>query len=390
MKKRTGDWNLFFSGWILIFLFLVTACSESKGTSASARPIVAVEAVQAAVGTWTEEIKVTGNLTPKYEVAVKSEIMGAVQHVYVNEWTRVRKGAPLARIDDREQEAILRKAEAVFEAAKASELQARVSDNRARREMERMQKLKEAGLATRQQVEDSETEAEASISRVEAAKAQVRAAGEDLRQAKIRFTKCLITSPIEGVVSLRKVSPGDLVGETGTDKTLFQVVDNRILNLTASVPSTAMANLRTGQELRFTTDAFPGRTFTGKIKFINPSVSESDRSVKIIAEVKNEPQVLKGGLFVKGQIITGVREKVLQVQRSALIGRKDAAGGKFGILIVEGSTARLRPVTAGAISGDAVEIQNGLAAGDWYIVRGGFNVKDGDRLAVTRRNGRTP
>lgn len=371
-------------------MLLVIACSESKGTPASTRPVVAVEAVQAAAGTWTEEIKVTGNLTPKYEVAVKSEIMGAVQHVYVNEWTRVEKGAPLARIDDREQETVLRKAEAAFEAAKAAELQTRVSDNRARREMERMQKLKEAGLATRQQVEDSETEAEASVSRVAAAKAQVRAAGEDLRQAKIRFAKCLITSPIEGVVSLRKVSPGDLVGETGTDKTLFQVVDNRILNLTAAVPSTAMADLRTGQELHFTTDAFPGRTFTGKIKFINPSVSESDRSVKIIAEVKNEPQVLKGGLFVKGQIITGVREKVLQVRRSALIGRKDASGGKLGIFVVEGEIARLRPVTAGALSGDAVEIQDGLAAGDWYIVRGGFNVKDGDRLAVTRRNGRTP
>ncbi|PKN19314.1 MAG: efflux RND transporter periplasmic adaptor subunit [Deltaproteobacteria bacterium HGW-Deltaproteobacteria-6] len=389
MKKRKDDRNPFFSGWLFILLLLITACSEEK-EPASPRPAVAVEALQAAAGRWTEGIRVTGNLTPKYEVAVKSEIMGAVSQVYVNEWTRVGKGTPLARIDDREQESVLRKAEAAAAAARASELQARVTDNRARREMERMQKLKEAGLATRQQVEDSETEAEASVSRVEAAKAQTRAAGEDLRQAKIRFTKCLITSPIDGVVSLRKVSPGDLVGETGTDKTLFHVVDNRILNLTASVPSTEMAGLRTGQQIHFTTDAFPGRTFTGKIKFINPSVSESDRSVKIIAEVKNEPQVLKGGLFVKGYIITSIRENVLQVQHSALIGRKDAPGGKLGILVVEGETARLRPVTVGGRSGDAVEIQSGLKAGEWYIVRGGFNVKDNDRLAVTRRTGRTP
>ena len=49
--------------------------------------------------------------------------------------------------------------------------------------------------------------------------------------------------------------------------------------------------------------------------------------------------------------------------------------------------ARLRPVTAGALSGDVAEIRDGLKPGDWYIVRGGFNVKDGDRLAVTRREG---
>ncbi len=387
MKRRKGNLNLFSAGWLLLPLILVSACSEGGGTPAPSRPVVAVEAARAAAGTWTEGIEVTGNLTPKYEVAVKSEIMGLVRQVYVNEWAKVKKGTPLARIDDREQEPLLKKAEAAYEAAKASELQARVADNRARREMERMKKLKEAGLATRQQVDDSETEAEASISRVEAARAQVRAAGEDLRQAKARVSKCLITSPIDGVVSLRKVSPGDLVGETGTDKTLFQVVDNRVLNLTVSVPSTEMAALRTGQALNFTTDAYPGRAFTGKVKFINPSVSEADRSVKVIAEVKNEPPVLKGGLFVKGRIVTGVREGVVQVPRAALTGRKDGPGGKFSILAVEEEFARLRPVTAGALSGDAVEIRDGLKPGDWYIVRGGFNVKDGDRLAVTRREG---
>lgn len=386
MKKRNNNLNTFFQGGILIALLLV-ACSSGGENSAPQRPVVAVEATQAMARTWTEGINVTGSLTPKYEVAVKSEIMGLVQAVYVNEWQKVRKGTPLARIDDRELEPLFKRAEAAYEAAKASELQAQVSDNRARREMERIIRLKEAGLATRQQLDDSKTEAEASVARIEAARAQVRVAKEDLKQAKVRISKCLILSPIEGIVSLRKVSPGDLVGETGTDKTLFQIVDNRILNLTVSIPSSEMAALQIGQILNFTTDAYTGRTFTGKIKFINPSVSETDRSVKVIAEVKNEPQILKGGLFVKGRIVTGVREAVLQVPRSVLIGRKEAPGGKSEILVVEGKTARLRTVTTGTISGDVAEIRDGLKEGEWYIVRGGFNVKDGDTLDVTRKGG---
>lgn len=384
MKKRNNNLNTFFRGGILIVLLLV-ACSNGGENSAPQRPVVAVEATQAMARTW--RINVTGSLTPKYEVAVKSEIMGLVQAVYVNEWQKVRKGTPLARIDDRELEPLLKRAEAAYEAAKASELQAQVSDNRARREMERIIRLKEAGLATRQQLDDSKTEAEASVARIEAARAQVRVAKEDLKQAKVRISKCLILSPIEGIVSLRKVSPGDLVGETGTDKTLFQIVDNRILNLTVSIPSSEMAALQIGQILNFTTDAYTGRTFTGKIKFINPSVSETDRSVKVIAEVKNEPQILKGGLFVKGRIVTGVREAVLQVPRSVLIGKKEAPGGKSEILVVEGKTAKLHTVTTGTISGDVAEIRDGLKEGEWYIVRGGFNVQDGDLLDVTRKGG---
>ena len=73
--------------------------------------------------------------------------------------------------------------------------------------------------------------------------------------------------------------------------------------------------------------------------------------------------------------------------RSVLIGRKEAPGGKSEILVVEGKTARLRTVTTGTISGDVAEIRDGLKEGEWYIVRGGFNVKDGDTLDVTRKGG---
>lgn len=373
---------------LLIISLNLTGCSGNgsvadSGDRKSSRPPVAAEIARAEVGTLVEGIDVTGTLAPKFEVDVKSEIMGMVESVMVNEWIRVRKGMTLARIDSREQTAIVKRAEAALQSAKASLMQAKVAANRSERERERMRKLKEVGLATQQGVDDSETEAAAASSRIDAAAAQVRSAEEELRQARTRLSKGLITAPIDGVVSLRRVNVGDLVGEAGMDKPLFHIVDNRILTLTVSVPSIDMSRVRLGQEVHFMTDAIPGKTFVGKVMFINPSVNEADRALKIQVEVANASGELKGGLFVKGRIIAASRENVVQVPRTALMGW-DVAGKNAKLFVLEGGLARLREVRTGTMSQDKVEIVSGLRKDEFYVLRGGFNVRDGDRLIVAK------
>lgn len=367
------------------------ACSGSGETAnpaapAAVRPPVAVETAVAAGVILTEGVAVTGTLAPKFEVDVKSEVTGLVSEVFVTEWIRVKKGDPLARIDVRETEALGKRTEAALEAAKSAELQARVADNRARRELARMRELKEAGLATRQGFEDAGTEAEAAASRVEAARAQVRAGEEELSQVRTRLAKGLIVAPIAGTVSERRANVGDLVGEAGANHPLFHIVDNRILDLTVTVPSGAMAGLKTGQPLEFTTDAFPGRTFAGKVRFINPAVSEADRSVRVIAEVENVSGELKGGLFVTGRIITGRRGGTILVPREALAGW-DSSAGKARLFVVAGDRAQLREVRTGKVTDSGVEIVSGLKPGDTYIVRGAFNVREGDLLVIARKQG---
>ena len=150
-----------------------------------------------------------------------------------------------------------------------------------------------------------------------------------------------------------------------------------------TVPEARLNELRLGQPLTFTTDAVPDQTFTGEVKHINPAVSVADRSVRVIAEVRNEPEVLKGGLFAKGRIVTGRREDVRQLPREALQGW-DVAAGRADVFIVENDTARRRSVQTGAVAGDNVEILAGLAVGNRVVVRGAFNLKDGDRIQVGR------
>jgi membrane fusion protein (multidrug efflux system) len=376
---------------LVIFLGVVAGgCStqaedKKQAAKVAARPPVAVEVTKVRSTEITGAIEVTGSLSYKFGAEVKSEYTGSVTDVFVNEWVRVKKDDPLARLDTREAEVVLQKAKAGVEVARASILQAEVSQNRANREFERAQKLKETGLITQQSFDDARTETEAAKARMEAAKAQRRVAEEDVLYAQTRLSKSMIRSPIDGTVSLRNVNVGDFVGEMGA-KPMFRIVDTRILELTVTVPSVEMGALRIGQPLLFSIDAFPGKNFVGKVMFINPVVNEADRSIKVVAEVENREERLKGGLFVQGRILTGKRSGVLNIPRTAFLSW-DVAGKKGEVFVVNQKVAQRRSVQTGTILGDRVEIISGIAAGDLVVTRGGFNVKEGDRVNVTRING---
>jgi len=391
VRKGKTSWKEWVSAALFFFLWMIIhGCSvpseEKRPVEKSAsKPTVAVEASKATTSDIMEGIDVVGSLSPKFGADVRSEYTGILTEVYVTEWVKVKKGDALAKLDTREIDVFFQKAGAAVEVAKANLLQAEVADHRANREYERGLKLKEEGLVTQQSLDDSSTEKEAAKARIEAAKAQLRVAEEDVRQAQTRLSKAMIRSPMDGMVSLRNVNVGDFVGELG-GKAMFRVVDNRTLDLTVTVPSIEMAAVRVGQPLTFSTDALPNKVFTGKVMFINPAVNEADRSVKIVAEVDNTSEELKGGLFVKGRILTGKRTEVIKIPQTALL-TWDVAAKKAEIFVVNGDLARRQTVRTGNLSGDQVEITSGLTPGQQVISRGGFNVKDGDKVNVTQVNG---
>jgi membrane fusion protein (multidrug efflux system) len=372
-------------GVAILAAFLAAAgCSSKEGVGnakavQAAKPAVSVDALIAATGDVDEGIEVIGTLSPKYQAEIKPEYGGVVTHVYVNDWAKVRKGAPLLKVDTREGEVLLQKAKAALEMAKAGQLEAEAAVARADREYDRAVNLQESGLLTRQGMDDARTQKEAAAARIAAAKAQVAVAGEDVVHATTRLSKAVIRAPFDGTVAERMVNDGDLVGEM--QKVVFRIVDNRLLELTVNVPSTEMADLRVGQPVRFSTDAFPGREFGGKVAHINPSVSPGDRSVRVIAEVPNVPEVLKGGLFAKGRIATGVRKGVVLIPRTALLSW-NVADRKGEVFVVDNNAARRRGVTTGAVQGDRVEIPSGLRPGETVVDRGAFLLSDGDAVKV--------
>jgi membrane fusion protein (multidrug efflux system) len=414
---------------------------DSPSGQAAGKPPVAVETAAVTPADLTDGLEVVGTLSPRFQAEVKAEITGAVAEVYVTEWARVRKGDPLARIDTSEGDVQLRKARAGVEAAQAAGETARangetarangqtaraagdtaraglseaqVGVERAQREYDRLLKLKESGLATQQaidegltmrdaararfrsveaqvaaaeaQVKSAEAQVKVAEAQVKAAEAQVNVAREDVRGIETRLAKAVVKAPFDGAVAERLVSPGEVVGDM--QKIIFRLVDNRLLDLTVTVPSGEMGKVSAGLPLTFSVDTYPGRTFSGTVRRINPAVDSADRSVRVTAEVQNDPEVLKGGLFVKGFIETGRRTGVLRIPRTALV-NWDVEGKKGEVFTVEGGTAGRRAVTTGLVKGDLAELTGGLSAGDAVVVRGGFNLKDGDAVkAVTAAPG---
>ena len=380
---------------ILVGIF--PGCGAKKESPAAGAPAaataaaVAVDTITAAPADLVDEIAVVGTLVPRTQAEIKSDINGRIVEIAVGEWVRVRRGDPLARVDTQEIDSLIRKAGTVIDLAKANLAaaqaglaDAQVSAERARREQARLAGLKEAGLATQQSLDEAASQLGATGARIKSAEAQVAAAAaqitvaeEDVQTLKTRREKAVIRAPFDGTVAERLVGVGQVVGEM--QGVLFRLVDNRLLDLTVIVPSAELSRVRSGQELSFATDALPGQRFTGTVRRINPSANQNDRSVRVTAEIVNEPESLRGGLFVTGSIITGRRPGVLQVPRAALLAW-DREAGTAAIFVVDGATARRRAVTTGSVQGERVEIASGLNAGERVVVRGGFALKDGDAV----------
>ena len=375
---------------MVIIIFWVTmlssfcACGKNdarKNADQVVKPPVAVEVCSAVRSGVSDGIEVTGSLEPKFSVDVKTQIPGLVKQVMVSEWVHVTKGQPLVRIDVAETEAQVKRAEAGIISTKANLVQTQVAANRADRELSRLIKLKESGLATEQALDDARSEVEAAKARIGVAAAQIHVAEEEARQGVARQTKGMVVAPIDGIVALRDVNVGDLASDAAAAKPIFRIVDNRLLNLTVTVSSADSGRVKVGQSLEFTVDSQPGHTFSGKVMYINPELSSADRSLKVIAEVRNVPENLKGGLFAKGRIVTGTRPQVLQVPRSA-VGAFDTVTKKGSMFVVENGAVRKREIVSGGVNGDKVEVVSGLKPGEQYVIRGGFNLKDGDKVAV--------
>jgi membrane fusion protein, multidrug efflux system len=352
------------------------ACSKNGEARPEApsvgRPPVAVTVAPVVPADLQENVDVVGTLAPKFVADVKSEVTGVVTEVYVTEWVPVRKGDRLARLDTRETEAGI-------EALKAVEAQARVAENRAKREYERAQQLQKYGLITPQAFDDAK-------SAVDAAEATTAAARAQIKTAEARLAKSFLTAPMTGVVALRGVNVGDRLENMGSGSPAFRIVDNSLLDLTVSVPSSHLASVRVGQTVDFSTDSLPGRAFAGKVMFINPEIDAASRSAKVIAEVRNTDGQLKGGAFAKGRIVVGTRKGVLQVPREALVNWNPEAR-TAEVYVVRGEAADRREVKTGAMNDGSVEVTSGLQANDQVITRGALSLKPGDRIAVAKGEG---
>ncbi|MBK8230219.1 MAG: efflux RND transporter periplasmic adaptor subunit [Candidatus Eisenbacteria bacterium] len=354
---------------VLTLLLAISACGR-RTTPESARSeptlvinrteIVLVESRRLESG-----VTFSGELKPGESVDVKAKFDGDLLAVRVREGERVRKGQSLGTYRRGEVEDQAKAAEAGLLSARAALLAA---ENGARR----TRKLLEAGAAAPSDLEAAEAQLKAAQAQVESAAAQRNRAAEYAEDLAV-------PSPIDGWVSSVLVSGG---ARMAIGDPLLTVVDTRVLELSATVPSEALASVAIGTEISFSIDAFPGERFVGQVARINPTTEPGTRQIRIYTRIENHDGRLVGGLFATGRVVAASADHAV----AAPVGVLRQEGTETVVYRLQGGRAERLPIAPGLRDeGNGwVELKGEIAPGDSLLVGILPGVRDGVRV---RRNG---
>jgi membrane fusion protein (multidrug efflux system) len=311
-------------------------------------PPLPVEAVTLVPEPLVAGLQTVGSLRADESVVVRPEIAGRIVRIHFREGGRVAAGQPLFTLDPSTAQAAYNEALANLE--------------NSRRNATRADELAGQRLM-----------AQADYDRARAALAVDEARAASARTALAKMT---LRAPFTGLVGLREVSVGEFVN-VGQD--LVTLVRLDPIEVDFGVPETALAQLRTGQKIAVSVDAFPGATFGGAVVAIDPVVDPVSRSAKLRAQIANPDYRLRPGQFAQLRLDTGGGNKqALLVPEQALMQTGDE---RFVWAIVDGKAKRMVVKTGVRVPGK-VQVLEGLKAGDVVITAGQTKPMMGDGLPV--------
>lgn len=322
------------------------------------------------VHVWTVEkrsfrpfVETVGSLSPDEQVFVSSEVDGVLRSVRVDEGSVIGRGSVLAEINPTDYRLEVLRGKAALRQAEANLANTRL-------EKDRKAALFKEELVTRQQFDDVTT-------RLVLAEAELERAKATLSLAEERLAKTTIRAPLAGSIKEKRVSAGDFV-RGGTP--LFTIIRSDPLKLAFSVPQKDVGKLRLGQEISFKIDAYPDRSFPGRVNLISPSLEEKTRTVKVEAAVPNPGNFLKPGLFTRVVLYTAAPRDVVVVPATSILYDNQ----RTRVYIKDGDRAREREVKLGAKFDELVEVTTGLEAGEHIVVVGQNNLAEGMKINVAR------
>jgi membrane fusion protein, multidrug efflux system len=305
---------------------------------------------------------ITGTLTAEREARIRAEVAGAVLQVYVDAGQPVSAGTVLARIDD----ASVRDAAI---SARSTVTQARMAAEQAARELQRARALVAAGAIAERDVESAERASLGAQAQLADAESRRSSAEQNLRNTTVR-------APFAGVVAERSVSPGDIVAPGAA---LFTVIDPRSLRVEASVPASAIGDVRVGAPVTFTVNGGT-ESLTGRVTRISPVVNPQTKQVAVLASVPNSARSLVAGLFVDGRISAQKREAVLVPEKAV-----DQTGLSPMVMRLRNGKVEKVEVLLG-LRDDAAElfeITTGIAAGDTVLLGAARGISVGASVVVS-------
>ena len=332
----------------------------------------------------------TGTLYPKSQFNIAPKIQGRIERLMVDISDKVSNGQLIAILDEDEYLQQVDQARAKMEVANAKLEESRSNLNTTKREFDRVKALREKGIASESDLDSATAKFEAGNSMLKVALAQVALEEATLKVAQVRLSYTQIHALWEGgsdtprVVGERFVDEGAMVSSRDP---IVSIIDIDTLIAVIHVIERDYSKIERGQEVEIINDAYPDRSFTGKVVRIAPILVESSRQARIEIEIPNPKAILKPGMFVEANIEFARKDNAVVVPLKALTKSNDQPG----IFLVDESEqkARFVSITTGIINEHWVEILNPALSGK-VVTLGMDKLQDGSDIILPESKSNVP
>lgn len=330
-------------------------------------------------------ITATGTIEPVTSVTVGTQVSGIVSKLFVDYNSVVKKGQVIAELDKTNLMSQLNTAKTQLATAQ-SLLNYQTANYK------RYKTLFEKGLVAADDFDN------AKLSYTQA-KEQVVSAKEEVQRAQTNLGYATITSPIDGVVLSKSVEEGQTVAASFSTPELFTIAqDLTNMQVVADVDEADIGDVKEGERVTFTVDAYPDDTFEGEVKQVRQEATTTNNVVtyEVVISAPNADLKLKPGLTANVTIYTAERKGVLSVPSKALrfipqketVGKMkivDAANAKNKVWTIEGNSIVAHKVNIGMTDGTNTQIVGGIAEGTKVIT--GLNVTGGEEKMPMKAQG---
>lgn len=321
-------------------------------------------------------ITATGTIEPVTSVTVGTQVSGIVSKLFVDYNSVVKKGQVIAELDKTNLMSQLNTAKTQLATAQ-SQLNYQTANYK------RYKTLFEKGLVAADDFDNVK------LSYTQA-KEQVASAKEEVQRAQTNLGYATITSPIDGVVLSKSVEEGQTVAASFSTPELFTIAqDLTNMQVVADVDEADIGDVKEGERVTFTVDAYPDDTFEGEVKQVRQEATTTNNVVtyEVVISAPNADLKLKPGLTANVTIYTAERKGVLSVPSKALrftpqketVGKMkivDVANAKNKVWTIEGNSIVAHKVNIGMTDGTNTQIVGGIAEGTKVVT--GLNVMGGE------------
>ena len=363
--------------WILVAIVVVLAVVAFLLSGNKKKEQVQFNTAEVAPANIVNTVSATGTIEPVTSVTVGTQVSGIVSKLYVDYNSVVKKGQVIAELDKSNLISELNSAKASLEQAKASLSSAESSLSYQAANFRRNKALYQKGLISGNDYESARLSYQTAMASVSSARDQVSAAREQVKKSQTNLGYATITSPIDGIVLSKSVEEGQTVAASFSTPTLFTIAkDLTNMQVVADVDEADIGDVKVGERVTFTVDAYPDNTFSGTVKQVRQEATTTNNVVtySVVISAPNADLKLKPGLTATVTIYTQENKGVLSVPSKALrftpeketVGGmkiKDIANAKNKVWTIEGNTVVAHRVNIGMTDGSHTQILSGIRRG---------------------------